>query len=232
MPKKIENSVIKDCIEHCESNELVIVPPGIEDVGLGDYFAEKTKMLRSLWNLETPEDKCGLALRFPEPNQSQDEIDNFFESPRAFSHNRPFYGCFMIDISSYRGNTDHEYIQQLKTYMADNSEDIVFVLIMEADSLTDVNRLRKSISSSGVFRTVILKRPSPERISSYIDEVLGRKASNPEEVLDFFKAHPDFKIADNFIEYTKRVLSGNRHQAFRSFKDDFESFNSHRTIGY
>lgn len=232
MPRKLEESIIRDCIDHCASNELVVVPPGIGDVGLSDYFSEKTKALRAQKHLATPPERCGLALRFPEPNQGESEIDEFFESPRAFSHNRPFFGCFMIDITSYRNNPEHSYFQQLKTFMSDNSDDMVFILVLEADSISDVNRIRRSISTAGVFRTVSLKKPDPERIAAYIDESLGKKASEPEEVLAFFGAHPDFRIADNFIEYTRRVLTGSRRKAFTSFKKEFESYNSYKNLGY
>lgn len=226
MNRKISEEIIEKCRKTCLSNELIVIPPSIEDAGLIDYFSEKTAAIKREKNLFEPLENCGLMLQFPRPGQGLDELYSFFDSPRAFNRNRPFHGCFMIDISSYKNSLNSEYFELLKTFIAENSDDMVFLLVVASDEPDKINMFRKSLSSCGVFIHSRLETPTENAI---IDYILGNREETKDSVdsmRKFFSCHSDFRIADNYLEFIKNHQLMGVDADFNNFMADFDSFNN------
>ena len=226
MYRKVSNEMLEKCRVSCLSNELIVIPPEIEDAGLKDYFAEKTAAIKKEKNLFEPAEACGLMLQFPRPGQRLDEVYSFFDSPRAFNRNRPFHGCFMIDISSYKDCIQSEYFELLKSYIAENSDNIVFLLVVASDDPDEVNLFRKSLSSCGIFVLSHLDVPSAESIVEYVLGFSGEKGTDIEVMRKFFSDHPDFRIADNYLEFRKKHQAMGLNSDFPAFMEDFNSYHT------
>ena len=238
MHKKLYEKTLERCRAISLSNEILVIPPTIDDAGLVDYFSEKTSGIRQGKHLADPIEKCGLMLQFPKPIQGKDEVNQFFDSPRVFNRNRPFYGCFMIDITSYSNNLEHPFFEKLKTYIAENSADIVFLLVVASDNETEIKQIRKALSSCSSFRLSYLETPDSVRVVEYLIDKLGKDSIPDKTVYDlnlFFSAHPDFRIADILVDYVTKTDKESIASCVSSFICDFNSFNDEsfkRRIGF
>lgn len=238
MNRKLDDKTLERCRTFCLSNELLVIPPTIDDAGLMDYFFEKTSKVKQEKYLVEPIEKCGLMLQFPKPTQGQEEVNLFFDSPRVFNRNRPFHGCFMIDISSYGNNIEHPFFEKLKTYIAENLDCIVFLLVVASDNENVIKQIRKALSSCGNFRLSSLDTPSSVRVVEYVTTKLGQDNFSEKCLSDlnmFFSAHPDFRIADSIIDYATKSNDESISSSLSSFISDFNSFNDEgckRRIGF
>ena len=226
MIRKIGEEILDRCRKSCLSNELIVVPPGIEDAGLVDYFAEKTAAIKKEKNLPGQVESCGIMLQFPRPTQRVEEVYSFFDSPRAFNRNRPFFGCFMVDISFYADYVQSDYFELLKTFIAENSDNMVFLLVVESDDQDKINRIRKSLSSCGIFILSRLEAPTADAVVDYILVHSGEMQKDIAPMREFFTKHPDFRIADNYLEFRRKHKAMGLASDFHAFVTDFNSFNT------
>ncbi len=214
------------------SNEILVVPKSVKDVGQDDYFTLKAKALWDRSSHRVPFEKSAMALRFPSPDDTRKKVDGFFDSPRDFMNNMVFTGCLAIDISAYcdpkarAGN----YFCELKSFLA-AERNVVFLLLVRTDRRSEVVDLVRSLDDSIQLRQVNLTRPSSESLVRYTDEALGGGFSDA-GLERLFRNGRDFQIADRFIDYVGTLPSRDPADLISSYLSTYRLHANRSEMGY
>lgn len=205
--KEIKNSCTA---ENCCINEIVVLPQE-GDVGFDEYFEHKAKEVIKAKKLFSPLDHNKLMLAYPKPDSKEADIfERFFESPSIVARNHEFEGCFAIDISAYKGKTDHEFFEKLMAYMQRN-KNAVYVLFFYSDNKNEIMNMYDYLSRYDEIRLVSIPLPDAKTLTDYtVSKIRDFSLHVKSPVYAFLQKYYSrvkcgYDLADYLVRYLKNT---------------------------